>query len=257
MKTNSIFTALLIGTGLVATACIADPGVADDVGEEYGIEEGRVGEAEEALQIAWPVAAWHFDVNCSGATAFDSSGNDLHGVRSGGVNCAAGAKGGKSLEFNGTNGKVEIPDQAALDFTTAMTVSACVKPQSLASGTILSKWYALDSYQLGVSSGNVLFSVAFPGGQWGVTKDVTAPAATGVWQHVAGVYDGANLLLYRNGALVASTPASGTLQQSSRPVVIGNHPSWSAFNGNIDHVYLYNRALTAAEIGTLKAECLN
>lgn len=86
---------------------------------------------------------------------------------------------------------------------------------------------------------------------------MAAPAATGVWQHVAGVYDGANLLLYRNGALVASTRASGTLQQSARPVVIGNHPSWSAFNGNIDHVYLYNRALTAAEIGTLKAECLN
>ncbi|HVK69595.1 MAG TPA: LamG domain-containing protein [Polyangium sp.] len=252
MKTNSIVAALLIGTGLVATACIADPGAV----EEDGAEE-LVGEAEGALQIAWPVAAWHFDVNCSGATAFDSSGNDLHGVRSGGVNCAAGAKGGKSLEFNGTNGKVEIPDHAALDFTTAMTVSACVKPQSTASGTILSKWYTLDSYQLGVSSGNVLFSVAFPGGSWGVTKDVTAPMTTGVWQHVAGVYDGANLLLYRNGALVASTPASGTLQPSSRPVVIGNHPSWSAFNGNIDHVYLYNRALTVAEIGTLKAECLN
>jgi len=256
MKTNSISFVLLLGAGLFATACMTDPNAASqDFAEEEDTEV--VGETEQALQIAWPVAAWHFDVNCSGTTAFDSSGNDLHGTRSGNVSCATGAKGGKSLQFNGTDGKVEIPDTAATDFTTAMTVAACVRPQSIASGTILSKWYALDSYSIGVSSGNVLFSVAFPGGQFGVTKDVTAPATTGVWQHVAGVYDGSNLLLYRNGALVASTPASGTLQQSSRPVVIGNHPSWSAFNGNIDHVYLYNRALSASEVATLKAECIN
>jgi hypothetical protein len=251
MKTNSIFAALLITTGLVATACAVDPGVA----EEEDDAEAFVGEAEEALQIAWPAGAWHFDINCSGATAFDSSGNDLHGVRSGSASCAAGAKGGKSLSFNGTNGKVEIADNAALDFTTAMTVSACVRPQSATTGAIVSKWYALDSYLLAVDSGSFLFSLAFPGGQWGITKDAKAAASTGVWQHVAGVYDGANMHLYRNGALVASTPASGTLQQSARPVVIGNHTI--GFNGDIDHVYLYSRALTAAEVGTLKAECLN
>lgn len=262
MKNHVDSMALLIAAGLLATGCAMDPDTAtEDDATELGGGDEAVGEAEEALQIAWPAAAWHFDVNCSGTTTYDSSGNDLHGVRSGGgVSCAGGAKGGKGLLFNATNGKVEIPDSPALNFTTAMTVSACVRPQSLTSGYIVDKWYSLDSYQLGMYYGNFLFSVAFPGGTWGVTKNVQAPASLNVWQHVAGVYDGSNLLLYVNGSLVASTPASGTLQQSTRPVVLGNHStanSSNGYNGYLDHVYLYGRALSAAEIGTLKNECIN
>jgi len=261
MRTHMDSMALLSALGLFAAGCVMDPdAVVGDHAAELGGGEEAVGEAEEALQIAWPAAAWHFDVNCNGTTAYDSSGNDLHGARSGAVSCAAGAKGGKGLLFNATNGKVEIADNPALNFTTAMTVSACVRPQSLSSGFILDKWYSLDSYELGMSSGKFLFSIAFPGGQWGVTKSVAAPASLNVWQHVAGVYDGSNLLLYVNGSLVASTPASGTLQQSTRPVVLGNHStatSTSGYNGYLDHVYLYGRALSAAEIGTLKNECVN
>jgi hypothetical protein len=246
---------------VLLAAAAAGCGGVDDADQEYAFDEegdGVVAEAEEALQIAWPVAAWHFDVNCSGGTAFDSSGSDLHGARLGGTSCVAGAKGGKGLLFHGADGRVEIANNAALNFTTAMTVAACVRPQSLSSGYIVDKWYALDSYHLSLSSGNFIFSTAFPGGAWGITKDVLAPAAANVWQHVAGVYTGSSIQLYVNGNLVASTPASGTLQQSARPVVIGGHSGSSGgFNGVIDHVYLYGRALSSAEIGTLKAECIN
>jgi hypothetical protein len=253
--TNSMV--LLMAAGLFAAGCADAETAAKNDPMPLDGEGEAIGESAEMLQIAWPVAAWGFDVNCSGSTVYDSSSNDLHGTRSGGVNCTVGAKGGKALLFDGTDGMVEIPDNAALNFTTAMTVSTCVRPQSPSSGTILGKWYAFDSYQLGMSSGHFYFEVAFPGGTWGIVKWVEAPSVENVWQHVVGVYNGSSLHLYINGNLVASTPASGTLQQSTRPVVIGNHPAWSAFTGAIDHAYLYGRALSVAEIVTLKEECLN
>ena len=59
------------------------------------------------------------------------------------------------------------------------------------------------------------------------------------------------MALYINGALAAETPASGTLQQSNRPLDIGNHPSWAAYDGLLDEVRLYDQALTPLQIKEL------
>jgi hypothetical protein len=81
----------------------------------------------------------------------------------------------------------------------------------------------------------------------------------GQWHHVAGVYDGTNMFLYVDGTLDVSMPATGLIPQNSDPVAIGanvqayvppcgcNEPGYF-FNGLIDEVSIYNRALTAQEI---------
>jgi len=71
---------------------------------------------------------------------------------------------------------------------------------------------------------------------------------------VAAVYDGTNIYLYVDGTLDVSTPATGLMAQDSYPVCLGEdpdapHPYY--FNGLIDAVSLYNRALSAAEIQTI------
>ncbi|XYI01549.1 LamG-like jellyroll fold domain-containing protein [Sorangium sp. So ce1128] len=60
------------------------------------------------------------------------------------------------------------------------------------------------------------------------------------------MYDGAALKLYVGGELRASEPASRTLQQSTQPIAIGGHPTWNAYDGLVDDVRLYQRALSAA-----------
>ncbi|WP_437626117.1 LamG domain-containing protein [Sorangium sp. So ce1151] len=110
-----------------------------------------------------------------------------------------------------------------------------------------------DSFLLGIDNGQYFFSVAFPDGGAGRHEIVHAPAVANAWAHVTGVYDGAALKLYVNGVLSASTPTSGTLQQSTRPIVIGGHPSWNAYNGLIDEVRLYQQALSAAQVAQLAA----
>lgn len=151
--------------------------------------------------------------------------------------------------FDGVDDLIELPDQASYHFTNRMTAGAWVKPLlTWGSRAIVSKWGGGDSYRLLISSGSFQFQVAFAGG----TKTVSTPAgAINTWSHVAGVYDGTKIAIYVNGALKASTPATGNILNSNRPIDIGNWPTSSAFQGVIDEVNLYNVALSAAQVAQL------
>jgi hypothetical protein len=71
----------------------------------------------------------------------------------------------------------------------------------------------------------------------------------GRWSDVAVTYDGAMLRLYVDGRQVSSRAATGTLQITRDPVWIGgNQPYGEYFNGAIDDVRVYARALRAGEI---------
>jgi serine/threonine protein kinase/uncharacterized protein YjbI with pentapeptide repeats len=200
------------------------------------------------------VGYWNFD-KCRGTgkpMLANEIGSQIQGTTLRGVTCEQGRFGYAGF-FNGVDALIEIPDQPSFHFTNQMTVSAWVKPLRVSGmQTIVSKWYAMDSYMLLIDNSNFVFGVGFPGQKWEKTK-VSAPATPGVWTHVAGVYNGQMLLLYINGQLVASTAVSGALQDSDRPIVIGNHPSWNALYGFIDEVRLYNVALDAKQVSELSS----
>ncbi|MEW6495722.1 MAG: LamG-like jellyroll fold domain-containing protein [Cyanobacteriota bacterium] len=202
------------------------------------------------------VGYWNFD-RCSNTgkpMLANQLGGQVQGARLQGVSCDRGRFGSAAL-FDGVDDLIEIPDQPSFHFTNQMTVTAWVKPLRVSGlQTIVNKWYARDSYMLLMENGNFVFTVAFPNGQQGIPVKVSAPATQGVWTHIAGVYDGQMLLLYINGQLAASTAASGILQDSQRPISIGNHPSWNAFQGSIDEVRLYNIALDATQVSQLLSQ---
>jgi hypothetical protein len=76
------------------------------------------------------------------------------------------------------------------------------------------------------------------------------------WTHLATTYDGTNQRFYVNGILVGTTlsPAGsgGGIVQSNGALRIGGNASSTGefFQGLIDEVRVYNRALSAAEIVT-------
>ena len=77
----------------------------------------------------------------------------------------------------------------------------------------------------------------------------TAALVPNTWTHVAATYNGTQIQLYINGGLVSSTPATGAIQTTTTPLRIGgNTYSTEFFQGLIDEVRIYNRALSAAEI---------
>ena len=69
------------------------------------------------------------------------------------------------------------------------------------------------------------------------------------WTNVAFVYDGAVQRLYVDGRGVATNPAHGRIQVSGNPLWIGgNQPYGEHFDGVIDEVRVYDRALSRREI---------
>jgi hypothetical protein len=75
-------------------------------------------------------------------------------------------------------------------------------------------------------------------------------AFNGQWHHLAGTFDGSQLLLYVDGALQAATGFAGAVPTSVYAVNIGREAVGNRFlyDGAIDEVRIYDRALTEDEI---------
>jgi hypothetical protein len=77
----------------------------------------------------------------------------------------------------------------------------------------------------------------------------TNPVPVDRWSNVAVTYDGAALRLYVNGRQVSSEAVSGTIETPPDPLWIGgNRPYGEHFDGVIDEIRVYDRALSATEI---------
>ena len=62
-------------------------------------------------------------------------------------------------------------------------------------------------------------------------------------------YDGSNLRIFLNGTQTAQQAVSGSITTSTGALGIGGNSVWGEwFNGWIDEVRIYNKALTAAQI---------
>jgi chitodextrinase len=199
------------------------------------------------------VAAYSFDEG-TGTSAADGSGNNLTGALAN-VTWASPGRFGNALLFNGTSGWVTVNDTDALDLTTGMTLEAWVFPTALGSGVwreVLIKerpgGEVFNLYANADTNGPAIFVVP-AGGGGPVALRGTSPLALNTWTHLAATYSNAALQLYVNGVLVASRALTGPLLTSPGALRIGGNSQWGEFfQGSIDEVRIYNRALTQAEI---------
>jgi chitodextrinase len=195
------------------------------------------------------VAAYSFDAG-SGTTATDVSGNGNTGTIAN-ATWTTGKFGG-ALSFNGTNAWVTVPDSSSLHLSSGMTLEAWVNPSALGSGwrtAIFKEQTGNYAYALYANTGTG--SPSANGIIGGNDKDTRASSgiALNTWTHLAATYDGANLKLYVNGAQAASLAATGSIVSSTGALRIGGNNVWPEwFQGLIDEVRVYNKALTQAEI---------
>lgn len=220
-----------------------------------------VGAAAQTLTAVYkessgPVLALAFD-ETSGAAAADASGTGNNAALSGGAAFATGGRYGGAVNFNGSSAVATVADADSLDFTGPHTLEAWVRPRSR------SAWRTVIFKQLGPDwQSYVLYAAAEPYGGSGAGGEpvgfaggdgVRGPAALplNTWSHLAATYDGAVQKLYVNGTLVASAPRTGGVDTGFGALTIGRNAVWGeAFDGLVDDVRLYARALTAAEIAT-------
>jgi hypothetical protein len=189
---------------------------------------------------------WSFN-EATGTMAGDSSGNKRAGTLSGGT-WAAGKR-GSGLSFNGTSDKVSGP---SITVGASMTISAWIKKTSST---------GQKSFFSNRGGGNVYFGLS--GSQVFLYDNAGSPASIvsgsgavqfGQWQHVVATSNGSTITFYVNGVQVYQT--SQARSASTGTFGIGWDPNIASeyWNGSIDEVRLYSRALTAAEVAGLYSQ---
>jgi len=155
---------------------------------------------------------------------------------------------GNALEFDGAGDYVDCGSGASLGDMPALAIEAWIKRTAAASGGqdhIITNW--IQSYHFIFNGNRIQLSVWTDDGQSPALQGTTT-ISNNVWHHVVGTYDGSTMEVYVNGVLENSASHTGDIRAVNF-VRIGGH-SWPTlyFNGLIDEVRIYNRALSSAEI---------
>jgi hypothetical protein len=84
----------------------------------------------------------------------------------------------------------------------------------------------------------------------GTTVTYNTPLNVSQWYNVGVIYDGANMKLYLNGALVATQAKTGNIGADASLLTLGRDPGTSTkyFKGKIDEVRVLNMALSESQL---------
>ena len=196
------------------------------------------GAADPSL-VAW----YRFDGDAS-----DSSGNNLHGTEIGNPTYEAGVF-GQAINLDGDGDYVDCGLDPKFDITEFITFTYWIKVTAFDRGwnTVLSR--GDDSWRSS-RAGTESFMEAAVGGTSGNYTFGVTPVDDDQWHHVGWVYDGTMNYIYVDGELDASEPSTGQITVSSYPLFIGNNSQNTDryWNGLIDDVMIFNRALSQEEI---------
>jgi len=198
-------------------------------------------------QVTGIVSWWHGDGD------YDDAVGSNDGTTGGAAAFAPGIDHEAFSLSGATNSFVEVPDDASLQMTSAITIDAWINP-SAGGGRIVDKITAFfsDGYLLDMAGDQIRMII----GQNGLIAAPVIP--DGIFTHVAGVYDGATLTIYINGVQAAQGPGNGApIPTSTQKLRIGaDSLGGCLFSGMIDEPRVFNRALTGDEVAQLYTQTL-
>ena len=214
------------------------------------------------------VGWWGFNGN-----AQDGSGNGNHGTVNG-ATLTTDRFGNQNSAFNfdGVDDWIQVDDHATLR-PNHITISAWIYVNTPTINPIVTKTrignpFGLDGgeqycifqspYNYQNTAGS--FQIKRNGGcqnggvGWYRIFQTNLPFSTGQWQHIVGTYDGDTMKLYNNGLLSGfQVPPSGPIDNCSNGTFnIGRGwVNYDFYNGKMDNLGMWNRALTQQEITNL------
>ncbi len=236
--------------------------VGNGSGGSYKLSSGYVGQLQQSIELnltASNTQAYYPLNTNTGIQAYDATANNLSGTLSGSAGWGTG-KIGQAATFNGSSSYIQTdyPTQVTNEFT-------------------YSGWFYVDSFSAGWESVFGDFQhTGSAGGATGVNfvprngsiqicagdstgsyvlgthcniNFASGAVTTGSWIFGTLTYDGTTLKAYVNGSQIGSTPRS--ISHASAKFVLGR---WGVtynnyyFDGSIDEVKIFNRALNATEV---------
>jgi len=206
----------------------------------------------------------------------DLSGNQVNGVQ---YNTTTASDRfnttSEALSFNGTNSYTEIPNHPILNtIVNELTISVWANPAALNStGTIIARRDFVGNpngerhhFELTLNSdGSLLFS-AYNNAQLTQTNVQYTTQSNSIsqnqWSHIVVVFTNTSLKIFKNNSLLLNQPLNNQVLSPNshwlnfgRVHRLGGNPFFNEFNGLIDDIGLWNRALTQQEVQALFFGC--
>ena len=226
----------------VLVACVAGLGLASVAG------------AADPSLVGW----WRFD-ETSGTVAADSSGNGNDATLYGGPQWVTGTLGG-AVQIDGGDDYLEAAPSESLNVTgSAITLTAWVYFDDVSVVQIIlakvfnntihtSPYFSYGLHILSNGRGRCWLSLKSNAESFAMAPTGTVTAQR--WHHMAGVYDGAQIRLYLDGQIVATTNATGDLNAYPDTIYrMGNNGGLTEpMGGMLDDIRIYKRTLSEAEL---------
>lgn len=195
------------------------------------------------------IAQWEFEGNAN------DSIDSYHGAFTDGATTTTDPTRGKVLTLDGDNDWVSVNNHDNFNNTTAFTVACWVKPDFSQSETYARIYVKGSDTNWGLmrwaGGNNISFYIMHPIDGWVGVIGNDDVVTDGQWHHIAGVYDGTNVILYVDGVVDANATTT-TVARSTTSAKIGIGASADApyrpTGGLIDDVRFYNDAQSLTQI---------
>lgn len=197
------------------------------------------------------VSYWTLDKDTvTGNQVKDIIGNN-HGKINGNPKVVAG-KIKEGMEFDGVDDFLDCGIDDSLNLTKAITIETWVMPKEAGeggknAGPVCKAQSGAWGWQLRYNSpdNNFMgFQFNAGGSRWISVGQKLIP---GEWYHIMGTYDGSEAKCYLNGVEKNKMNMSN-INSSPDPFFIGQDGWVNVFNGIVDEVRIYNRALSKDEV---------
>jgi len=202
------------------------------------------------------VGWWKMDEGTS-TVAHDFSGKGNQGTVTSGT-WVIGKKAG-ALSLDGSSSFVDVGANSSLAITGDMTLSAWVNPTSLSPSTQLNVIVSGRSaevdqpYDMAINSGVILTQIHTTSG-WQMVSSGAVSIPLNQWSHIMIVRSGLTFSFYKDGVFAGTGSITDPVYNPNwNGALIGKGFYGGArfFNGRIDDVRIYNRALSASEATAL------
>jgi hypothetical protein len=215
-------------------------------------------DASAAATLYWP-----FNEG-SGLTTADASGNGNTGTLNGGVTWTSAGHFGEGLLFDGSTGYVDAGNAPSTNIAGSATVAGWVKMNTAAQDQKVggNEDNISGGYKLAIYGMRCEFETHDASNNWTCNRYVSGGTIlmTGVWYHCCGVMNAqaGTMKTYVNGVLDRELDgvSNTALAATTGDLIIGREPwlqggNTRYFNGTLDEIKVYNRALSDTEIRAL------
>jgi autotransporter-associated beta strand protein len=209
------------------------------------------------LKLTPPAAIIYYDFDTasiiSGTTLLNrgTGGVAYNGVIAGAPAAGGAGKTGEAFVFSTTGQGVTTANSVSL--VNGFSYAAWVKSSGSTNVAqrIIHNLYTAGAY-LGTSFDNK-FQMFIKSNGFSTTQ---ASDDTGAWHHVALTWDGQRSIFFYDGVGIQTNTLTGVNAAYNSKIGFGNNPvpNHEFWNGALDEAYVFDRALTAAEVAGLKEQ---